>query len=348
MIRLTEIVKEITFGRGHASSNNIEDISSDAIYQNNIDDDIERDGDYDDLKIPITDPKFKRAIKQKFEVIGQVNGYKLIKSKQNRYGDINYYLTNPSANYSGEYFVGIIKTQLNQGDFYNLKKGFGVEIETVHWSNVALELRGSGMGKAMYTMVYEYLKNKGRAFGSDSMLFEGSAGMWMTYMPTIAKYFGVIINDIMVPINREDMTKKNKPVFDMYGVDGFVAMETPPPMVRKIMYNVKGLSFIKGEYGIVRMPGGVNDMLDVTDIKKFHGKSRENPFRDTEEDEESTFIDYVNNFDTLKALMRSPLDYNVGQIIGAKKTKFKTLIFAFNNAVLVVKELPSGLSVVPL
>ena len=344
MIKLTDLVKEISFGFGHASGNNIEDISSDAMYMNGIDYAIARDGDYDELKIPISDKKFQKAIAKSFEVVGESNGYKLVKTKQSRYGDIKYYLINPNAKVTGEYFVGIIKTELNEGDFYNLKKGFGVEVETVHWSNIALELRGSGMGKMMYTMVYNYVKSQGRALGSDSMLFEGSAGMWMTYMPSIAKYFGLIINDIMVPITREELTKKNKPVFELWGVDGFVAMETPPPMVRKIMYNVKGLSFITGEYGIVRMADGVNDKLDVT--KRSRGLFGTRPR--SENEEESRFIDYINDFDTIKALLNSPIKYNIRDIIGAKKTKYKTLIFAFTDAVLVVKQLPNGLSVTPL
>lgn len=341
MIKLTEIVKEISFGTGQASSNNAEDISSDAMYMNGIDHELGRyrddNDDYDELKIPVTDPTFQKLIKKKFEVIGESNGgFRLLKTKETRYSDdIRYYLTNPNAKVTGEYFIGIIKTELNTGDFYNLKKGFGVEVETVHWSNIALEMRGTGVGKLLYTMVYEHVKSKGRALGSDSMLFEGSAGMWMNYMPSIASYFGIIINDIMIPMNREDMTKKNKPVFDMYGVDGFVAMETPPSMVRKIMYNVKGLSFIAGEYGIVKMHGRVNDKLDATNQRSSNS-------------DESRFIDYINNFDTIKALLNSPLKYSIRDTIGTKKTKYRTLIFAFEDAVLIVKQLPNGLSVTPL
>jgi hypothetical protein len=166
MIKLTELVKEISFGYGHASSNDAEDISSDAIYMNQIDSAISRDGDYDELQIPVTDNKFQKAIAKKFKVIGESNGYRLVTTKKDEYGDIRYYLTNPNANVIGEYFISIIKTQLNEGGFYNLKKGFGVQVEAVHWSNVALETRGTGVGKLMYTMVYEYVKSKGRAFGS--------------------------------------------------------------------------------------------------------------------------------------------------------------------------------------
>jgi len=233
---------------------------------------------------------------------------------------------------------------LNNGKFYNFKKGFGVKVEAIHWSNIALELRGTGMGKLMYTMVYEYVKSKGRALGSDSMLFEGSAGMWMTYMPSIAKYFGIIVNDLMLPIAPEELNKKNKPAFELYLVEGFVAMETPPPMVRKIAYNVKGLSFIKGEYGVVKMEGKVNDILDVTKRSKtLFGQRLKDP-----KEESARFIDYVNNFDTIKALMNSALEYSISDTVGTRKTKYKTLIFAFDNAVLVVKELPNGLSVTPL
>jgi len=343
MIKLTDLVKEISFGFGQASSNNAEDISSDAMYMNGIDDAIARDGDYDELQIPVSDKKFQRAIAKTLEIIGESNGYRLVKAKRES-RDIKYYLINPNAKVTGEYFVGVIKTELNDGEFYNLKKGFGVQVEAIHWSNIALELRGTGMGKLMYTMVYEYVKSKGRALGSDSMLFEGSAGMWMTYMPSIAKYFGIIVNDLMLPIAPEELTKKNKAAFELYGVDGFIAMETPPPMVRKIAYNVKGLSFIKGEYGVVKMQGKVNDRLDVTKFSKdmFGSRTR------FPKSEFARFVDYVNNFSTIKALLNSPIDYNIRDTIGTKKTKYKTVLFAFEDAVLIVKELPSGLSVTPL
>jgi hypothetical protein len=346
MIKLTNIIREINFGTGHASSNAAEDISSDAIYMNGIDDELrdDSDRDYDELEIPVTNPKFQRELKKKFIVIGESNGYRLLLEKQSRLRDIKYYLVDLNAKVIGGYFVGIMKTELNSGDFYNLKKGFGVEIETVHWSNIAIELRGSGLGKLMYTMVYEYVKSSGRALGSDSMLFEGSAGMWMNYMPSIARYFGIIINDLMLPIMPEELNKKNKSAFETYGVDGFVAMETPPPMVRKIAYNVKGLSFIKGEYGVVRMEGKVNDDIEVTPMNM--GASRSRSMQSTEE--YVRFIDYINNFDTLKQLINSPISYSIRDTIGAKQTKFKTMLFAFEDAVLVVKELPNGLSVTPL
>ena len=351
MIKLTDLVKEISFGSGQASSNNAEDISSDAIYMNGIEYELgkKRKDDYDELQIPVSDPVFQNQVKKKFVTVGESNGYRLVTTKVDTYGDVKYYLINLNAKVIGEYFVGIIKTEVNTGDFYNLKKAFGVQVETVHWSNVALEMRGTGVGKLMYTMVYDHVKSKGRALGSDSMLFEGSAGMWMRYMPSIAKYFGIIVNDLMLPIAPEELNKKNKPAFELYGVEGFVAMETPPPMVRKIAYNVKGLSFIKGEYGIVRMEGKVNDKLDVTNSPKLnYGSFRSREFSDNTKEEYARFIDYINNFSTIKELLNSPIKYSIRDIIGTKKTKYKTLLFAFDDAVLIVKELPNGLSVTPL
>jgi hypothetical protein len=345
MIKLTDLVKEINFSSGHASSDDAQDISSSAMSDNGIDYEFaqKRKDDYDELKIPVSDPIFQNQIKKKFITIAESNGYKLITSKSTGSRNI-YYLINPNAKVTGEYFVGVIKTELNNGEFYNLKKGFGVEVETVHWSNIALHMRGTGAGKFMYTMVYDYVKSKGRALGSDSMLFEGSAGMWMHYMPSIAKYFGIIVSDLMLPIAPEELNKKNKPAFESYEVYGFVAMETPPPMVRKIAYNVKGLSFIKGEYGVVKMEGKVNDILDVTKRSRdIFGQRSKDP-----KEESARFIDYVNNFSTLKALLNSPIDYSIRDTIGTKKTKYKTLLFAFDDAVLVVKELPNGLSVTPL
>lgn len=337
MIRLSEIVKEISFQRGQASTSGIKDLSSRALSQSDIDIDLDRPGDYHELKIPTSDPAFVKAIKKKFDVIGQSQNFKLLKSKKLDYDQIVYYLIDSNAKIIGDYFIGVMKTELNAGEFYNLKKGFGVEVEQVGWSNIGIEMKGAGLGKLMYTLVYDYVKGKGRALGSDHMLYEGSAGMWMTYMPSIAKYFGIIVNDIIIPISKEELSKKNKPVFEVLGVDGFIAMETPPQMVRKIMYNVKGLSFINGDYSIVKMYGSVNEKLDVTPSNSTNDKQ-----------EFFTFADYVNNFDTLEALMRSPLRYSVINVIGSEKMKYRTLIFAFEDAVLVVKQLPNGLSITPL
>jgi hypothetical protein len=346
MIKLIDLVKEISFGSGQASSNNAEDISSDAIYMNGIEYELgkKRKDDYDELQIPVSDPVFQNQVKKKFVTVGESSGYRLLTTKSDRYGGGRYYLINPNAKVIGEYFIGIIKTEVNTGEFYNLKKAFGVEVETVHWSNVALEMRGTGVGKLMYTMVYDHVKSKGRALGSDSMLFEGSAGMWMRYMPSIAKYFGIIVNDLMLPIAPEELNKKNKSAFELFGVDGFVAMETPATLVRKIAYNVKGLSFVKGEYGVVRMDGKVNDIIDVTKRNRdIFGQRSRDP-----KEESARFIDYVNNFSTMKALLNSPIDYSIRDITGTKKTKYKTILFAFEDAVLIVKELPNGLSVTPL
>jgi hypothetical protein len=352
MIKLTEIVREISFQKGHASQNKIEDISSDALSTSDIDDDLDRPGDYDELELPVNDKQFQNSFKKKMIVIDQYNQYNLVKSKKPRYrNEIAYYLVDTKAPSIGEFFVGVIKTEINSGNRYKLKKAFEIEIETVHWSNVAQELRGTGMGKIMYSMVYKHVISKGMAFGSDSMLYEGSAGMWMTYMPTLATYFGVIINEILVPIPAEELTKKNKSIFGIYGVDGFVAMENPPPTVRKIAYNVKGLSFVRGEYGVALMYDSVNAILDI-EANDLH---RLNRYDDDYEEkrkkpkgEPVRFIDYVNNFTTIKQLLNSEIKYEISDIVGSKKTKYKTIIFAFLDAMLVVKQLPDKLSVTPI
>jgi len=355
MIKLTDLVKEISFGQGHASSDKIEDISSDALSRNDIDDDLDRPEDYDELELPITDKRFQKSFNKKMVVLDQYNQYNLVKSKKSGRirREIAYYLVNTKAKTIGEFFVGVIKTETNSGNRYKLKKAFQIEIETVHWSNISLELRGTGMGKMMYSMVYKHVVSKGMAFGSDSMLFEGSAGMWMTYMPTLATYFGVIINEILVPIPVEELTKKNKSVFSIYGVDGFVAMENPPPTVRKIAYNVKGLSFVGGEYGVALMYDGVNDILNIKDNSDYFNNrsSWDDDYQEKKKKPKNKpvrFIDYVNNFTTIKQLLNSEIKYGIGDIVGSKKTKYKTLIFAFKDAMLVVKQLPDKLSVTPI
>jgi hypothetical protein len=130
-------------------------------------------------------------------------------------------------------------------------------------------------------------------------------------------------------------------------------MENPPPTVRKIAYNVKGLSFVGGEYGIVMMYDGVNDILDIEDNSDYYGNrsSWDDDYQEKKKKPKNKpvrFIDYVNNFTTIKQLLNSEIEYYIGDIVGSKKTKYKTLIFAFPDAMLVVKQLPDKLSVTPI
>jgi hypothetical protein len=294
--------------------------------------------DYDALSIPITDKRFVNAVKKRFNIIAQYKNYKLLKTKSRSYEGIEYFLVDTNVKTVGQYFIGVMVTEMHDKGLYNLKKGFGIELEKVKWSNIGLELKGQGLGKMMYTLVYNYITTNGKGLESDYTLFEGSIGIWMNYMSTIATYFGIVIGDIMIPIPKEEVTKKNNRVFELYDIDGFVAMETPPPMVRKIAYNVKGLSFIEGDYGVVTMKSDkVNDKLDVTDSNSKSSSK-----------ELSTFVDYLNNFDTLNSLINSPLKNSINDIIATKKSKCRTLIFTFDDAVLIVKQLPGGLSIIPL
>jgi hypothetical protein len=85
-------------------------------------------------------------------------------------------------------------------------------------------------------------------------------------------------------------------------------MEKPPALIRKIAYNVKGLSFAKGEYGTTSIDKSINDQLDLT----------------VGDNEETDFLDLVDNTDTIKELVESlkyelhykePTPYSYGNFI---------------------------------
>jgi len=344
MIRLLEIVKEITFSKGHASSKNLEDMADQAISTLDIDNDLDRglpeDANY--LELPINNKVFAKSLAKRTKIVTQSGEYMLILKTSGK-SDYEYYLVNKSAKQVKEFFVAVMQTNTSSYRRYNLKKAFDIVVETVEWSNLATELRGQGIGKLLYTLVYDYVKSQGRAFGSDSMLFEGSAGMWITYMPKLASYFGIILDGVILPIPKEELTIKNKPIFDMYGIDGFIAMENPPKLVRKIMHNVEGLSYIKGEYGVAKTYANVNDTFEVDQpklsLKQVMAGADEPKGREVQ------FIDYVNEFDTIKDLLKSDkINYMVDELDVAKKKKnIKALIFAFLDAMVIVKETQNGL-----
>jgi len=342
IILLTELMREISFEKGHAASDSLYDMSNSALANIDIDTDLDKgttddEGDYQELS---TNHKvFVKSLAKKTTAIAQSGGYTLL-LKNGAKSEFEYFLVNKSAKKIGEFFVASMRTDITTYRRYNLQKAFDVVVETVHWSNLASELRGQGIGKLLYTLVYDYVKSKGRAFGSDYMLFEGSAGMWMTYMPKLAPYFGIVLDGVILPVSKEELTIKNKPIFDMFGLDGFIAMENPPKLVRKIMHNVQGLSYIGGEYGVAKSYASINDIIEV-DIP------RERDFKPGMKDPKPRkvrFIDYVSEFKTIKDLLKSEVENIVDEIDTAKKKKnIKALIFAFADAMVVVKQTPNGL-----
>ena len=191
-------IEEISFARGHASTATQASISArmlnnDYVYGHG---DFwnqmkalgaTENGDFN-LDTQMND-QIENAIKATAnEVITGPEFELLVYNKES--DDIRTALVNPLAATLGTYFLGIINLELEEPykGQYNASQAVDMPIYQIHWSNVGSELKGMGIGKQLYTLVYEWVKSKGAALASDSILYEGSAGMWTKYMPQIAKY----------------------------------------------------------------------------------------------------------------------------------------------------------------
>jgi hypothetical protein len=207
---------------------------------------------------------------------------------------------------------------------------------------------GKGLGKLMYTMVYEYVSGMGAALVSDTMLFQGSQKMWFDFIPSIASFFGVVVDEIFFPIDKSEVTR------DVMGqtVDCVVAMEHPPLEIRKIANNVKGLSFKAGEYGMLRVRASINDKISLTlgQTKNTFtwqdsdadngGKWIVKPNKDFQFTYFSNLVDECPTM--INLLMRlEQLDIvNSYEVTNwsAEPKDMKTCVFSFSNANVIVKE----------
>lgn len=298
-------------------------------------------------KLMLVNKDFKAVIDSKLPLITKGNGYELRLEKSGK--ELIFHLVDPNAKYVYEYFIGIIKTESGSRAFrLNPKKAFNLMCYQIHWSNVAEEKMGQGLGKLMYTMVYEYVNGLGAALVSDSMLFEGSQKMWFDFIPSIASFFGVVVEDIFFPIDKGEVTR------DVMGnvVDTVVAMENPPKEVRKIAYNVQGLSFKKGQYGVMRVRAGINDKISLKpgqSVREFSftDESDENPntwiVKKNKEYQYTLFSNLVDQCPTMLILLKrmEQLDMvNRYELVNgtSEATDLKACVFSFSNANVIVKE----------
>ena len=297
-------------------------------------------------KLMLVNKDFKAVIDSKLPLITSGNGYELRLEKKGK--NLTFHLVDPKAKYIYEYFIGIIQTESGTRSYrLNPKKAFNLMCYQIHWSNVAAEHMGKGLGKLMYTMVYEYVNGLGAALVSDSMLFEGSQKMWFDFIPSIASFFGVVVEDIFFPIDKGEVTR------DVMGnvVDTVVAMENPPKEVRKIAYNVQGLSFKKGHYGVMRVRAGINDKISITvgqTIRTFtfnddeDGDSRWTS-KPNKEYKYTVFSNLVDQCPTMLILLKrmEQLDMvNRYELVNgtSEATDLKACVFSFTNANVIVKE----------
>lgn len=335
MIRLKDIlleINEITFMSGKSSGDDSEGMGNDAlnlIYSDEdripkVVEDLWEDGDS-----PEDAKKLLSLIQKKTPIIFKKGKYALIKQDTPR--SIHFYLIDTIVYNPKQMFVATAKMDMNDvGYEYNLKKLFGTDVYQVHWSNVAEEYQGQGIGKILYTLLYEFCKSKNAAIISDDILYEGSSAMWRKYMPQIAKYFGILMSDIILPITAEDV--KDTRFDDTASASGFVAMERPTKMMRKIAHNVQGLSFSRGDYGVVKMFNGINDPIEKANSSK---------------QERYYFDNLVDEVDTIQKLINSVWYEKAGVYSATGKIK-TCAIFAFEDAVAIVKQVGNRLVTVYL
>lgn len=283
----------------------------------------------------------------KYETVGSSGNYVMILKKKG--SEWNFLLCNKAAKNLTEFFIGVIKVEKGTRSYrFSAKKAFNLDVYQIHWSNIALELKGQGMGRLMYTMVYEYISGPlGGALLSDSMLFQGSQKMWMQYVPTIASYFGIVVEDVYFPIDKSEIGS------DVMGgsVDHMVAMETMPSEVRKLFLNVKGLSFKSGEYGVIRVRENINQKLEKQD-KRDMGSSRWQDWDDVRLDKTkkkptkpvetyfSNLVDEANSLPVLIKRMEYDYDMNMDSIVSNTNevASLKACVFTFDNMNVIVKQ----------
>jgi hypothetical protein len=372
MIKLKQLLPEISLMSGNAGSDGMEDFFYNAL--NNflpkkyeiVSDWMDRREDYEwnaaqkkeqakanELKLVNSD--WKAMIDSKLPLVSKSGGYELRMKKEGK--DLIFHLVDPKAKFIYEYFIGTIKTESGTRNYrINPKKGFNLNCYQIHWSNVAREHMGKGLGKLMYTMVYEYVNGLGAALVSDSMLFQGSQKMWFDFIPSIASFFGIIVEDIFFPIDKAEVTR------DVMGgsVDSVVAMENPPLEIRKIANNMKGLSFKKGQYGMMRVRAGINDKISLKVGQTINTYTFvEDPrWMDMDEDNDidagrwvskpnkdfqyTLFSNMVDEAPTMLALLKRMERLEMADTYDVTNaTDYKDLkacIFSFNNANVIVKE----------
>jgi len=285
---------------------------------------------------------FKAIIDSKLPLITKSGGYELRMKREGK--DLIFHLVDPKAKFIYQYFIGIIKTEFGTRSYrFDPRKACNLTCYQIHWSNVAQEHMGKGLGKLMYTMVYEYVNGLGAALVSDSMLFQGSQKMWFDFIPSKASFFGVVVEDIFFPIDKSEISR------DVMGkgVDTVVAMENPPKEVRKLAYNVTGLSFKRGQYGMCRVRAGINDKIalkagDTIRTFTFNDKDDRWQSKPNKNFQYTMFSNLVDEAPTMIVLFKRM--EGLGMADGydvVNQTDYKDLkacVFSFDNANVIVKE----------
>ena len=234
-------------------------------------------------------------------------------------------MVNPNSEWIGQYFIGYIS-------FYHSEKEIGkdtIKYIKVSWTDVASEYRGKGLAKALYSSLYLHASKTGYALASDSTLYEGAAGLWQNYIPSIAKHFGVIFDKVIIPLDDKE-AKASKSNFSSSQVARFIAMEELSPSTNKIFQALDGLNYSEGEIGVFvyRLLYGTSVKISDKDILK-HIKSE-------------------NLIDLLKKINIDKTDIRYMKNMLSPKLSIKTMkaaVIVLQNEILILRE--NGKEIIP-
>jgi hypothetical protein len=290
---------------------------------------------------------------KKYETVGSSGNYIMIMKKKGN--ELHFMLCDKTAIALTEFFIGVIKAEKGINTYnFTPDKAFNLKTYQIHWSNVSAENKGKGLGRLMYKMVYEYITGPlGASLVSDSTLYQGSRKMWMLYIPTIARFFGIVVNDVFFPIDRNEIglgvMEKN--------VDAMVAMESIPTEIRKIANNVKGLSFNQGEYGVLRVRENINQKIANTTGKEerdFNYDEKQGRWVATKNKNFkytyfSNLVDEARTiYGLIKEMERRKMD--IHRLISNTEEflHLKVCVFSFNNMNVIIKQGAGKLIMIPI
>jgi GNAT superfamily N-acetyltransferase len=348
MIKLKDLLGEISLASGDASDASMESLYDRISYKilpkkysdvSNWIGEEPRDEWSDQWKkryekakqLSLVDSAFIGIINSKLPLVSSKGGYelRLMKSSNSLY----FYLVDPNAKYIYEYFIGTITAQVGTNTFrFTPSKAFGLSTYQIHWSNVAREHKGKGLGKLMYTMVYEYVSGIGAALVSDGTLYQGSQKMWIDYIPSIASYFGIVLDDVFFPIDKSEVKANGRSLMGDSSVSAMVAMQNPPALIRKIANNVKGLSFSKGEYGVIHTSRGINDKLLDPSTSSYLRTNPDFTYFSNLVDESNSIMNLFIKFEKYGG----PNIYDVTSY--TSKSNLEAVVFGFSNVNVIIKK----------
>ena len=380
MILLKKLLPEITLMHGHAQDNRLKDMFDQAFRDGVIkkkyrklfmsDEDEAKGQPRPDTmvrvgvdRLPADSKRAKNQLEKnkelneitpevlemldKYPIAGSSGNYVMIVKKKGH--QLNLLLCDKSAKFLTEFFVGVIRIEKYADELrYTPKNAFGMNAYAVHWSNVAAEHMGQGIGRLMYRLAYEYITNQlNAAMVSDSILYEGSQKMWMLWMPGIANFYGMVFGDIFFPLDQSEINKST-----LRDAQAVFAMKSPPTAIRKIAHNVKGLSFTKGEFGVMRVNQSINYKIQLDDSQsRFEYDERKN--RTVEKNKDFAFTYFSNLVDEstgiahlIKKMDSLYMDRDHMESSKGELTGLKACIFAFDDANVIVKKVGAKLVMV--